>query len=51
MNIQIIDIDYLISKKISDPLSFYPNRTDGHFNSSGYQFIAKEINNFLDNKK
>lgn len=51
MNIQIIDIDYLISKKISDPLSFYPNRTDGHFNSSGYQFIAKEINNFLDIKK
>jgi hypothetical protein len=50
MNIKIIDIDYLISKKISDPLSLYPNRTDGHFNNSGYQFIAKEINNFLEIK-
>ena len=33
----------LIEKKISSPLELYPFKRFGHFNPSGYRFIAEQI--------
>ena len=42
-NIPIIDFVDLIEKKISSPLELYPFKRFGHFNPSGYRFIAEQI--------
>ena len=42
-NMPIIDFVDLIEKKISSPLELYPFKKFGHFNPSGYRFIAEQI--------
>ncbi len=42
-NIPIIDFVDLIEKKIDSPLELYPFQRFGHFNPSGYKFIAEQI--------
>ena len=42
-NIPIIDFADLIEKNFESPLELYPFKKFGHFNSSGYRFIAEKI--------
>jgi len=47
LGIKTIDIDNLVFKKKNDPLSFFPNRKNNHYNKVGYYEIAKEIIKFI----
>ena len=43
LNIKTIDIDSLIFQDKSDPLNYFPNRLNNHYNKAGYKVIAEEI--------
>jgi len=45
--IEIIDVASLFESKVKDPISFFPYRSFGHYNESGYQFVGQEINKRL----
>ncbi|MBD1141428.1 hypothetical protein IDH20_04630 [Pelagibacterales bacterium SAG-MED39] len=47
LNIRVIDIDKLVFKKHSDPLSLFPFRRKNHYSSEGYALVAKEISKFF----
>lgn len=42
-NIHCLFLRDKINSEIKDYLSIYPNRTSGHFNEKGYDFVAKKI--------
>jgi hypothetical protein len=43
LNIPIIDVHKTVFKNHKDPLSLFPLRLNGHYNSEGYKEIAKTI--------
>lgn len=43
MNIQIIDIDQEVMKKVKDPTQLFPFKIHQHYNIEGYHLISKEI--------
>jgi len=43
MNIQIIDMDKEVFKKIKDPIQLFPFKIHQHYNVEGYLLISKEI--------
>ena len=47
LNIRVIDIDKLVFKKHSDPLSLFPFRRKNHYSSEGYALVSKEITKFI----
>ena len=50
--IDIIDVENSIQKKYFFPNTLYPKLSrELHFNSKGYEFVANEVINYLDNKK
>lgn len=48
LSIPTIDL-YPVFLSQSDPLSFFPNREDGHFNKKGNRFVANLIVNMIEN--
>ena len=47
INIPIIDMHNNFISSGKDPLDFFPNRRQMHYNSDGYRKIAKSINKYL----
>ena len=43
LKIKIIDIDELLFQKSEDPLVFFPDRQDNHYNILGYKNISEII--------
>ena len=49
--IDIIDVESLIQKKYFFPNTLYPKLSrELHFNSKGYEFVANEVVNYLNDK-
>ena len=42
-DIKLVDIQELVFKNHSDPLSLFPFRGFGHFNEEGYKLVAESI--------
>lgn len=42
-NIDTIDIDEILFNQNQDPLDFFPNRLNGHYNVNGYRKVAEVI--------
>ena len=49
LNIPIIDMYEEVFTNHDDPLSLFPFRSDGHYNSNGYLLIANKLFNKLSN--
>jgi len=43
LNIEFIDIDEEVFKKVKNPLKFFPFESDGHYNVEGYKKVALKI--------
>ena len=50
LGIEVLDMDKLVFKKHKDPLSLFPFRRKNHYNNTGYELIANEIANYINNK-
>jgi len=46
LGIDIIDIEKAFQRSV-DPLSFFPFRLSGHYNTAGYSVVAEEIRKYL----
>ena len=42
-DIKVIDISNLVFETSQDPLEFFPDRKNGHYNEKGYREIAKKL--------
>lgn len=49
LNINFIDIHELLFMNTDNPLIFFPDEKNGHYNEIGYQKITETIFNFIDN--
>ncbi len=47
LDIEFIDIDQEVFKKVKNPLKFYPFELQYHFNEYGYKSVAETIYNFI----
>ena len=47
LNIEFIDIDQEVFKKVKNPLKFYPFELQYHFNEKGYKSVAETIYKFI----
>jgi len=44
----VIDISNLVFERNSDPLQFFPNRQNGHYNEKGYMAISQKLNEIIE---
>ena len=45
--INVIDISNIVFEKNKDPLQYFPNRQQGHYNEKGYMAIAQQLSKVI----
>ena len=45
--IKVIDISNIFFEKNNDPLQYFPNRQQGHYNEKGYMAIGQQLSKII----